>query len=157
MAVTYYVGTNPQDTTQQGLVRVVDRLPGLESEEMVPEVTFLSEKVRSLNVRYFDPFQKEWLDEWQEATYFPTSVMVTIGVEREGGASDLLYMSNVTSLPMGGEAPEDILDALEETQEAAMEGQMLEGGAIPGGSVGAGGTVPRGGATGRSTMRGGGQ
>jgi prepilin-type N-terminal cleavage/methylation domain-containing protein len=119
VAVSYYIGTDPQ-TGREGLLRALDRLPGLASEETGPEVTLLSDKVRSLNLRYFDPFMKEWADAWSEPTYFPTAVMITIGVERAGRAGGLLYLSSVTSLPMGGEAPEDILAAIEESEQEAM-------------------------------------
>jgi prepilin-type N-terminal cleavage/methylation domain-containing protein len=124
-AVTFYVEANP-NSNLQGLVRVIDRLPGLASEDSQPEVILLSEKVRSLNLRYFDPFMQEWLDEWAEPTYFPTAVMITVGVEREGGSGQLLYLSSVTSLPMGGDAPEDVLAALEETEQGTTsDGQPL--------------------------------
>jgi hypothetical protein len=67
--------------------------------------------------------------------------MVTVGVLRAGSASgQLLFLSSVTSIPMGGEAPEDILNAIEETEQGAMlEGQPLTTG---GGSPTGGGRRP---------------
>lgn len=143
VAVSYYLGTD-SETGREGLLRVVDRLPGLASEDTEPEVTLLSDKVRSLNVRYFDPFMKEWADEWSEPTYFPTAVMITIGVERAGSQSELLYLSSVTSLPMGGEAPEDILMAIEESEQQAMNPDQT----LPPTGGGTGGS-PTGGGAGR--------
>ncbi|MCS6863130.1 MAG: GspJ family type II secretion system protein [Abditibacteriales bacterium] len=143
VAVSYYIGTDA-DTGREGLLRVVDRLPGLAAEEAALEVTLLSDKVRSLNLRYFDPFMKEWVDAWSEPTYFPTAVMITIGVERVGSPGELLYLSSVTSLPMGGEAPEDILAAIEESEQQAMNPDQTP----PPTSGGTGGS-PTGGGAGR--------
>jgi prepilin-type N-terminal cleavage/methylation domain-containing protein len=140
VAVSYSIGAD-SETGREGLLRVVDRLPGLASEETEPEVTLLSDKVRSLNVRYFDPFMKEWADEWSEPTYFPTAVMITIGVERAGRQDELLTLSSVTSLPMGGEAPEDILAAIEESEQQAMNPDQTlppTGGGTGGPSTGGG-------------------
>lgn len=141
VAVSYYIGTDPE-TGREGLLRVVDRLPGLAAEDAELEVTLLSDKVRSLNLRYFDPFMKEWADEWSEPTYFPTAVMITIGVERAGSPGTLLYLSSVTSLPMGGEAPEDILMAIEESEQQAMNPDQT----LPPTSGGTGGPPTGGGA-----------
>ncbi|MCS7185935.1 MAG: prepilin-type N-terminal cleavage/methylation domain-containing protein [Armatimonadota bacterium] len=80
--VAYYIDTDPQ-TPAQGLVRSVGTLPGLLPEDVAieqaqPEI--LSDRVVSLNFRFYDPDTGEWLDTWDYTDVLPPLVEITIGV-----------------------------------------------------------------------------
>ena len=83
--VAYYIDTDPQ-TPEQGLVRSVGTLPGLLPEDALtvqtlPEV--LSERVVSLNFRFYDADTGEWLDTWDYTDVLPALVEITIGIAPE--------------------------------------------------------------------------
>lgn len=80
--VAYYIDTDPQ-TPEQGLVRSVGTLPGLLPEEFSIDQTqteVLSERIVSLNFRFYDPDTGEWLDTWDVTDVLPALVEITIGV-----------------------------------------------------------------------------
>lgn len=80
--VAYYIDTDSQ-TPEQGLVRSVGTLPGLLPEEFSVEQTqteVLSERIVSLNFRFYDPDTGEWLDTWDVTDVLPALVEITIGV-----------------------------------------------------------------------------
>jgi len=80
--VAYFVDTDPQ-TPEQGLVRAVGTLPGLLPDESQPEQTpreILSERVVSLNFRFYDAETSEWLDTWERTDILPALVEITVGV-----------------------------------------------------------------------------
>ena len=80
--VAYFVDTDPQ-TPEQGLVRAVGTLPGLLPDESQPEQTpreNLSERVVSLNFRFYDAETSEWLDTWERTDILPALVEITVGV-----------------------------------------------------------------------------
>ncbi|MFA0757667.1 MAG: hypothetical protein KEFWMYNX_000309 [Candidatus Fervidibacter sp.] len=79
--VAYFVDTDPQ-TPEQGLVRAVGTLPRLLPDEPQPEQTpreILSERVVSLNFRFYDADTGEWLDTWERTDMLPASVEITVG------------------------------------------------------------------------------
>jgi type II secretory pathway pseudopilin PulG len=83
--VAYYIDTDPQ-TLEQGLVRSLGTLPGLLPEDALtvqtlPEV--LSERVVSLNFRFYDADTGEWLDTWDYTDALPALVEITIGIAPE--------------------------------------------------------------------------
>lgn len=80
--VAYYIDTDPQ-TPEQGLVRSVGTLPGLLPEDIIieqPNLETLSERVISLNFRFYDPEIGEWLDTWDYTDVLPSLVEITIGI-----------------------------------------------------------------------------
>jgi len=80
--VAYFVDTDPQ-TPEQGLVRAVGTLPRLLPDEPQPEQTpheILSERIVSLNFRFYDADMGEWLDAWDRTDALPASVEITVGV-----------------------------------------------------------------------------
>lgn len=80
--VAYYIDTDPQ-TPEQGLVRSVGTLPGLLPEDVVIERTqaeILSDRVVSLNFRFYDPDIGEWLDTWDYTDVLPPLVEITVGI-----------------------------------------------------------------------------
>lgn len=80
--VAYFVDTDPQ-TPEQGLVRAVGTLPRLLPDESQPEQTpheILSERVVSLNFRFYDADTGEWLDAWDRTDALPALVEITVGV-----------------------------------------------------------------------------
>ncbi|MCS7263473.1 MAG: type II secretion system protein GspJ [Armatimonadetes bacterium] len=80
--VAYYIDIDPQ-TPEQGLVRSVGTLPGLLPEDSTlaqPLTEVLSDKVISLNFRFYDPDAGEWLDTWDYTDVLPALVEVTIAV-----------------------------------------------------------------------------
>jgi len=79
--VAYFIDTDPQ-TPEQGLVRSVGTLPGLlpEEEVVVEQTEVLSERVVSLNFRFYDPDTGEWLDTWDYTDVLPPLVEITIGI-----------------------------------------------------------------------------
>jgi type II secretory pathway pseudopilin PulG len=80
--VAYFVDTDPQ-TPEQGLVRAVGTLPRLLPDEPQPEQTpreILSERVVSLNFRFYDADANEWLDTWDRTDMLPALVEITVGV-----------------------------------------------------------------------------
>ena len=83
--VAYFIDTDPQ-TPEQGLVRSVGTLPGLLPEEALIVQTpteVLSERVISLNFRFYDTDTGEWLDTWDYTDVLPALVEITIGVAPE--------------------------------------------------------------------------
>lgn len=80
--VAYFVDTDPQ-TPEQGLVRAVGTLPRLLPDEPQPEQTpheILSERVVSLNFRFYDADTSEWLDTWDRTDALPALVEITVGI-----------------------------------------------------------------------------
>ncbi len=80
--VAYYIDTDPQ-TLEQGLVRSVGTLPGLLPEDSVlaqPLTEVLSDRIISLNFRFYDPDAGEWLETWDYTDVLPALVEVTIAV-----------------------------------------------------------------------------
>jgi hypothetical protein len=83
--VAYYIDTDPQ-TPEQGLVRSVGTLPGLLPEDAtiaLAPVEVLSERVVSLNFRFYDADAGEWLDTWDYTDVLPALVEITIGIAPE--------------------------------------------------------------------------
>lgn len=82
LEVLYFVDTDPK-TPEQGLVRSVGTLPGLLPEEATFEQQrqeVISNRVVSLNFRFYDPDTGEWLDLWELTDVLPLMVEVTVGV-----------------------------------------------------------------------------
>lgn len=80
--VAYYVDSDPQ-TPEQGLVRLVGTLPGLLPEDSLlaqPLTEILSDRVVSLNFRFYEPETGEWLDTWDYTDVLPPLVEITIGI-----------------------------------------------------------------------------
>ncbi|MFA4015277.1 MAG: hypothetical protein RUDDFDWM_000357 [Candidatus Fervidibacterota bacterium] len=80
--VAYYIDVD-QKTPEEGLVRAVGLLPGLLSEQVTgkeQKKAVLSKNIYSLNLRYFDDSNSQWLDEWYDFEKLPSMVEVTIGV-----------------------------------------------------------------------------
>lgn len=64
-------------------MRAVGTLPGLLPDESQPEQTpreILSERVVSLNFRFYDAETSEWLDTWERTDILPALVEITVGV-----------------------------------------------------------------------------
>ncbi len=80
--VAYFVDTDPQ-TPEQGLVRSEGTLPGLLPEDALPLQTpteVLSDRIVSLNFRFYDPDTGEWLETWDLTDVLPALVEVRVGV-----------------------------------------------------------------------------
>ncbi len=79
--VAYYIDTDPQ-TPEQGLVRSVGTLPGLLPEDVIEQMRaeILSDRIVSLNFRFYDPDVGQWLDTWDYTDVLPPLVEITIGV-----------------------------------------------------------------------------
>ena len=81
--VAYFIDTDPQ-TPEQGLVRSVGPLPGLLPEDALIDQSqtteVLSERIVSLNFRFYDSDTGEWLDTWDYTDVLPALVEITIGV-----------------------------------------------------------------------------
>ncbi|MER3502024.1 MAG: hypothetical protein C4295_11250 [Candidatus Fervidibacterota bacterium] len=80
--VAYFVDTDPR-TPEQGLVRSVGTLPGLLPEDAGVDqlpTEVVSERVVSLNFRFYDPDTGEWLDTWDDTDVLPALVEVRIGI-----------------------------------------------------------------------------
>ncbi len=80
--VAYFVDTDPQ-TPKQGLVRLEGTLPGLLPEDASPLQTpteVLSDRVVSLNFRFYDPETGEWLETWDLTDVLPALVEVRVGI-----------------------------------------------------------------------------
>ncbi len=80
--VAYFVDTDPR-TPEQGLVRSVGTLPGLLPEDAAVDqlpTEVVSERVVSLNFRFYDPDTGEWLDTWDDTDVLPALVEVRIGI-----------------------------------------------------------------------------
>jgi len=80
--VAYYIDVDPK-TPEEGLVRAIGLLPGLLSEQATDKEqrkVVLSKNIYSLNLRYFDDSNSQWLDEWYDFEKLPSMVEVTIGV-----------------------------------------------------------------------------
>jgi len=83
--VAYYIDTDPQ-TPEQGLVRSIGTLPGLLPEDALifqAPTEILSERVISLNFRFYDADAGEWLDTWDYTDVLPALVEITIGIAPE--------------------------------------------------------------------------
>ena len=83
--VAYFIDTDAQ-TPEQGLVRSVGTLPGLLPEDALIAQTpteVLSDRVISLNFRFYDADTGEWLDTWDYTDVLPALVEITIGVAPE--------------------------------------------------------------------------
>jgi hypothetical protein len=75
--------TPTPQTPEQGLVRAVGTLPRLLPDEPQPEQMpreILSERVVSLNFRFYDADANEWLDTWDRTDMLPALVEITVGV-----------------------------------------------------------------------------
>lgn len=78
--IAYYIDTDPQ-TPEQGLIRSVGTLPGLLPEDVTAaQSEVLSDRVVSLNFRFYDPDSGEWLDTWDYTDVLPALVEISIGI-----------------------------------------------------------------------------
>ncbi|NCO41709.1 MAG: hypothetical protein COZ06_02210 [Armatimonadetes bacterium CG_4_10_14_3_um_filter_66_18] len=90
--ITYYVDTD--DTTpEKGLVRTVNALPGLAAEPVEPTVTEISPAVVSLNFRFWDETNSEWLDVWETTDALPPLIEVTLGLTQGDGKEPKLVQA----------------------------------------------------------------
>lgn len=82
--ITYYVDQD-DSTPEEGLVRTVNRLPGLAADPVQPSVTELCPEVVSLNFRFWDDQSGDWVDTWDTPDTLPPLLEVTLGIVRRAG------------------------------------------------------------------------
>jgi hypothetical protein len=158
--VLYYV--DDDDTTpERGLVRQSNELPGLATEEVVPDVQEISEYVIGMNLRYLDDSEEEpeWVDQWEDTTQLPAALELTLFLTPDPEVRDLdtamehgRVVSTVVRLPIrtpivpvgaAGEGATGTGGAGEpgngEAGPSGEEGpEGLGGGGFPGGGEGSG-------------------
>jgi general secretion pathway protein J len=105
--IGYTVERDEENREQRNLVRRED--PRIDREpEKGGTIAVLSEGVKKLKFRYFDPKDDDWTDEWntekpEQLNRLPTIVEITLVVEDEGG-KDLTFVTKTrinmpTALP----------------------------------------------------------
>lgn len=94
--VSYWVDLDPA-TPEEGLVRAVDRYPGLGDPEKTTEIEIYAEHVTDLEIRYYNADEDEWTEEWDSET-LPTAVLFTITVDNKNDKEDPVIVSGTVAL-----------------------------------------------------------
>lgn len=90
--ITYYVDGD-ESTPEQGLVKMTNYLPGLAAEPVEPTTTEISREVVSLNFRFWDKTEGDWVEEWESQDGLPPMIEVTLGLVREEGSPPQLVQA----------------------------------------------------------------
>lgn len=130
--LSYYVDVDPS-TTEKGLVRAENRYFDLGDAEKTTTVTALAEEVTDFDVKYYDPDEATWVDEW-DATTLPTAVLFSLMIDDPEDGEDAITLTHTVTLPRKLGAT--IGEALQE--ETPVEGDTMtptDGEGMPTGTV----------------------
>jgi len=128
MEVTYLIDDDPA-TPESGLVKIINRVPGLAAETTEPEVEEFSDRVVSLNFRYLNPETQEWEDEWISGSTLPQAVEISLEIDPVDERAEPVFTMGVVRLRnLVGTAGAQPRKSTKEGGEKPPEQQEPEGG-----------------------------
>lgn len=97
LQVVYYVDTDP-NTREQGLIRGENRYVDLGDPDQTTVFDEFAPDVVDFEVKYYDPDQQEWVEEWTSQTP-PKALLYSITVQGEGGAQETATLTGTIMVP----------------------------------------------------------